>query len=580
MKSYTLADKLIPKLFENDELLVISKPAGIDVGEAGLREPSGLLGVLADLREGDETLEPVNRLSRFESGLLILGKNAATVRHLRGELRAGRIMQEFEAVVLGKMKRPHITIKPGSRVEKEKPQGRVKRKSKRPRRGPVAASERASGTTTVHLTRQGDRRALVRCETSVSTTHALRAQLRSAGIRLLGDKLNDRQSLLAGRQGQLSGRSHSRQQAEQTCLHLTKFAIRRAGGEKTATFRTRAPNTFDATTDGTPDVVRALSAALTRRIVCVSSGRTDAYRLLTGDFEGIKGLVVERYGRVGVLHVYTKREALTQALPSIARWYRGTLGLQAVYAKQFMKDRVGAGDDVKRSLHDDRPLVGRAVPEKIEICENALKFWIRPQSEFSAGLFLDHRDNRERVRALSDGRVVLNLFAYTCGFSVAAACGGASSTTSVDLAGGCLDWGRENFELNGLDTTGHEFVQADALDYLQRAGRQAGAGGPQGKRFDLIVLDPPTFSHGRRRKKSFSVSRDLTALIAASLTVLNPDGIIMISTSYRQLSIRDLRDRVRAGSRGRRFKVLDTPPLPVDYAMDRDHAKTMFVQFA
>ena len=559
MKNHALADKLIPKVFEDDDLLVISKPAGVDVGETTGREAGDLLAILVDLRDGDETLEPVNRLSRFESGLLILGKNAAAVQRLRGELRAGRIKQEFQAVVIGKMKRLHVTIKPGRTVEKEKPKGRAKPKAKRPKRSPAGPPERPSGTTTVHLTRQGERRALVRCETTVSTTHALRAQLRSANIRLLGDRLNDR--------------SHAPQKAEQTCLHLTKFSFRLPGGEKTATFRTRPPNTFDATTDGKPDVGRALYAALTRRIACITSGQSDAYRLLTGDFEGVKGLVAERYGRVGVLHVYTQREALIEALPVIARWYRGTLGLQAVYVKTFVKDRVGAGESIQHSLRDNKPLVGRAVPEKIQISENALKFWIRPQAGFSAGLFLDHRDNRERVRALAQGRDVLNLFAYTCGFSVAAAGGGASSTTSVDLAAGCLEWGRENFELNSLDAEGHKFVRADAQDFLQRCGRQD-------KRFDLIVLDPPTFSHGRKRKKSFSVSRDLAALIAASLDVLNPDGIIMISTSYRQLSLRDLRDRVRAAARGRKFKVLEAPPLPIDYAIDRDHAKTMFVQFA
>ena len=173
---------------------------------------------------------------------------------------------------------------------------------------------------------------------------------------------------------------------------------------------------------------------------------------------------------------------------------------------------------------------------------------------------------------MSDGKDVLNLFAYTCGFSVAAAAGGANSTVSVDISPGNLDWGKANFARNSLEAGDHQFIRSDAAAYLERAHRQS-------KRFDLIVVDPPTFSHGRRRKQSFSVERDLTHLIAASVDVLRSGGVMMLSTSYRKLSIQDLRKRAQAGARGRRFKVIATPPLPIDYAMDRDHAKTAFLQF-
>ena len=99
------------------------------------------------------------------------------------------------------------------------------------------------------------------------------------------------------------------------------------------------------------------------------------------------------------------------------------------------------------------------------------------------GLFLDQRDNRRRIRAQARGKDVLNLFAYTCGFSVAAAAGGAASTVSVDLSPKALEWGRANFALSHLDPSDHQFIKSDAFDYLRRAARQ-------GKRFDIIILDP------------------------------------------------------------------------------------------
>ena len=131
MKNYAIADKLIAKVFEDDDMLIVAKPAGVDVGGATGkprasrgRDTGGLLEILNHVRDEDGTLEPVNRLSRFESGLLILGKNAGMVRTLRNELRAGRIKQEYQAIVLGKMKKLHVTIRPGRVEEEKKPKGR------------------------------------------------------------------------------------------------------------------------------------------------------------------------------------------------------------------------------------------------------------------------------------------------------------------------------------------------------------------------------------------------------------------------------------------------------------------------
>jgi len=213
------------------------------------------------------------------------------------------------------------------------------------------------------------------------------------------------------------------------------------------------------------------------------------------------------------------------------------------------------------------------VPEDLEISECGLKYLVRPLVGSSAGLFLDHRDNRSRIRSMAEGKTVLNLFAYTCGFSVAAAAGGAGRTVSVDLSDKNLEWGLDNFRLNGLDPTRHEFIRADAAEYLRRAEKL-------GERFDLIILDPPTFAHGRKRGRSFSVARDLGDLVRASLGRLEPGGVMMILTNYRRMSVTSLREQVKRCAGRRRFRIIATPRLPADFAVDPDHAKTIFVRLA
>lgn len=174
---------------------------------------------------------------------------------------------------------------------------------------------------------------------------------------------------------------------------------------------------------------------------------------------------------------------------------------------------------------------GERVDGPFEVQENGLRFRVDLAAGYSQGLFLDQRDNRAAVRArVESGRVrrVLNLFAYTCGFSVAAAAGGAH-TTSVDLSRASLDWGCENFRLNHLDPTAHEFLAGDVAGFLRRLERR-------GRRFDLIILDPPTFSRDRQGK-IFRVEHDFGHLAAAAARLLPADGSgeLLCSTNLRAL---------------------------------------------
>jgi 23S rRNA (guanine2445-N2)-methyltransferase / 23S rRNA (guanine2069-N7)-methyltransferase len=162
-----------------------------------------------------------------------------------------------------------------------------------------------------------------------------------------------------------------------------------------------------------------------------------------------------------------------------------------------------------------------------EVGEGGCRFLVNFSDYLDTGLFLDHRPTRHLLRELAPGRRFLNLFAYTGAATVYAAAGGARSTTTVDMSQVYLDWARRNLALNGFSAPPHEFVRADCLEWLQRERRQ----------FDLIFLDPPTFSTSKRMETTFDVQRDHVSLLQATAGLLAPDGVLIFSNNSRRFKM-------------------------------------------
>lgn len=160
--------------------------------------------------------------------------------------------------------------------------------------------------------------------------------------------------------------------------------------------------------------------------------------------------------------------------------------------------------------------------------ENGLRFIINPADYLDTGLFLDHRITRQMVRAASEGKRVLNLFAYTGAFSVYAAAGGAAQTLTMDLSATYLKWANRNLVLNGFEGTEHRLLQADVLEWLR--SRPAAA-------WDIIVLDPPVFSNSKRMQGTLDVQRDHVWLLDMTLKCLAPGGTLYFSTNLRHFKM-------------------------------------------
>ena len=281
-------------------------------------------------------------------------------------------------------------------------------------------------------------------------------------------------------------------------------------------------------------LLRKFAAACARRepLRAGGFGATDAVRLLDGAGDGpeFADLVIDDFA--GRWLVQSVRPG--QAPPE---WLRGAMpAARAVYWKRLDVREKGA----------PQPWHGERIDAPFEITENGLRYRIDFAVGYSQGIFLDQRDNRAALRTFCAERrtaapSVLNCFAYTCAFSVAAAAAGAH-TTSVDLSKAALDWGKVNFELNALscaNTDGQEFYAGDVFEFLRRFAKK-------GRRFAAVVLDPPTFSRDRAGHV-FRVERDYGRLVHLAAPLVAPGGTLLCCTNQRSLSGAGFQHQLSAG---------------------------------
>lgn len=300
-----------------------------------------------------------------------------------------------------------------------------------------------------------------------------------------------------------------------------------------------------------------LERALDRRQPLAGRADLTAYRLINGAGDGFPGVAVDRFDDTLILHAESDA-ATAEVLPMLAR----SSGARRVYVKRHPKQTSRLGQAERLALAPPIPAWGHPV-EQTPVVEHGVRYLVRAAEGLSVGLFVDMRDVRRWVRERAHGHSVLNLFAYTCAFGVCARLGGAARVVNLDASRAYLAWGTENYASNGLTAEPRDFVYGDTFDWLGRFARR-------GERFDVVIVDPPSF--GSTRAGPFSVERDYERLVAAAARVTAPAGILVAATNHRGVPAtrfdafvdRGLETARRGGRRIRRWHepALDFPVAP------------------
>ena len=275
----------------------------------------------------------------------------------------------------------------------------------------------------------------------------------------------------------------------------------------------------------------------------IISKETDSFRLFDGVGDGITDLFIDVFADHWLVSFLEEKPVdLTKCeLPRKSLWFK----------------KLDKNDKESAQCEEGDPAIG-----KIKIKENNVKYLVDLEIGYSQGIFLDQRDNRLEVRSRSSGIRVLNCFSYTCAFSVVAALGGAVSTTSIDLSNSYLQWGKRNFQLNGIDP-GHDehyFCRGDVFEWLRQFRKK-------GRMFGGIILDPPSFSRAGKRGV-FSAEKDYSLLVTEAAHLIKRGGWILASCNHRGISSEKFVTALTVGidNARRRIITIDRKSMTSDFS--------------
>lgn len=313
---------------------------------------------------------------------------------------------------------------------------------------------------------------------------------------------------------------------------------------------------------------KKIAAAIKHRADYYSSSDTTAFRVFNGEGDGIGGLTIDYFDGFYLLSWYS--EGIYSFKEMILDAIEASISYKGIYEKKRFdtKGQYVEDDDFVKGERGEFPLI---------VKENGLNFAIYLNDGAMVGVFLDQRDVRKKIRdAYSKGKTVLNTFSYTGAFSVFAAAGGATKTTSVDLAKRSLSKTTEQFEVNGIDTEKQDIIVMDVFDYFKYAKRKELA-------FDVVILDPPSFA--RSKKYTFSSAKDYTKLLKVAIAITEKNGVIIASTNNATFGMKKFKTFVEKAFKesNRKYTIEEEFSLPSDFRTsplfkEGNYLKVLFIQ--
>jgi 23S rRNA (cytosine1962-C5)-methyltransferase len=541
-------------VFEDADLLVVHKPAGWNTHAPAPHANEGIYEWFKHREPRWARLSILHRLDKETSGLLVFGKTTAANQSLTRQFTERAIEKRYILRTDRPVPRDSFTVQ--SRIVRvgDRYEGRPGEPDSNLKVGGgrgIEVGEWAETQFAVINRAQGYTE--VEARPITGRTHQIRVHAASEGFPILGDTL-------------YGGTPFTR-----VCLASVELGFEHPVGGQSLEFR--APADFDTP----PSIAR-------RRALFQlgDAAETTAFRTCHGAGDGSEpGRYVDRLGAFRLIQSANPDEGSSK--------WSGASGLgdllpeEGVYLKRLNRH-------VRQSTPAEAApqwLAGLQAPERFVVRENGVNYELAFNEGYSVGLFLDQRDNRRRLLVNHIGadftafgeensgpREVLNTFAYTCAFSVCAALGGAK-TTSLDLSRKYLDWGRRNFELNGLDPAAHDFIFGDCFEWMRRLAKK-------GRLFDAVLLDPPTFSRSKEHG-DFRTESDYGDLVSQALALLKPGGLLFASANTARLAPEKFLSQVHEAigrSRRRALRELYVPQPP-DFPSSRDepaYLKTLWVR--
>ena len=515
-------------IFEDEQLLVVNKPAGWNTHAPGPFAGEGIYDWLRHREPRWSSLAILHRLDKETSGVLVFGKTPLANRSLTEQFTARRVRKKYLLLTDRAVPTKEFTIKTALVRVGEKYASRPGGEIAETKFTPVVDAKFAVNRADLKM---------VNAEPFTGRTHQIRVHAAERGFPILGDTL-------------YGGTESSR-----VFLHAAEIAFTHPSSNEPVKFV--APVNFEN------------EPRLALRNAVIETDATNAFRAIHGASDGWPGWFVEKLGDFllsqseAPLHTQQREE-----LSRLAKVFSSRGAYHKILSRQV---RHSTTTEASPQL-----IFGQAAPERFEILENGVRYEMSFNEGYSVGLFLDQRDNRRRcltahiaadfpfLKPETGNRKpeFLNCFAYTCGFSVAAAKAGAR-TTSLDLSKKYLEWGRRNFALNGLDLAAHDFVYGDTFGWLRRLAKK-------GRAFDVIVLDPPTFSQSKEHG-TFRADKNYGELVTAALPVLKSGGVLLASTNMADWPPEEFLAKVEAAVHGSKRKIRQRHyvPQPPDFPISR-----------
>jgi 23S rRNA (cytosine1962-C5)-methyltransferase len=534
-------------IFEDEHLLVVNKPAGMNTHAPSPFAGEGIYDWLRSREPHWARLAIIHRLDKETSGVMVFGKTTLANRSLTEQFTKRSVHKKYLLLTDRTLKRDELVAKSKiARAGERYVSGTVGELAETHFKRVAADVRRLTSTSKLEPPHVGCYQ-FIEAEPFTGRTHQIRVHAAENGFPILGDTL-------------YGGSPFPR-----VCLHAAEITFQHPLTAEKLTFR--APADFAS------DAREILRSAL------IDADQTDAFRLIHGASDGWPGWYVERLGNY----------ALSQSDAPLTKQQHARLAqfapqIRGVYHKIMSRHVRGAST----SEASPQPVSGEPAPERFTIRENGIQFELSFTEGYSVGLFLDQRDNRRRLltghiaanfplhNSALDTRhsTLLNVFSYTCAFSVCAARAGAK-TTSLDLSKKYLEWGRRNFALNNLDPAAHDFIFGDAFDWMRRLAKK-------GRAFDVIVLDPPTFSQSKERGV-FRVEKNFGELVATALPLLKPEGVLLASTNAADWPPEKFLAAVESSARAAKRKILQQyyAPQPPDFPVSRAepaYLKTVWIR--